>query len=134
MRSGPSFALKPSSICSTLARNEKDTLIPFYTKNEGVNLYKDDACDQCDYLPCQVHVDLALEMTGSRWHETHIRDAKKITEAERARGCIGCQGFKAYIAPREKADVDPEFGRRISAAQANLRDGMPEHTERRDLR
>ena len=79
---------------------------------------------------CNVWPDLQIEGKDSKWHNIHI-----VHEGEeQAPNEVGCKSFREYVSPAKKQALDPLFGKRISSQEANIRDGVPEATVRRDVR
>ena len=97
--------------------------MPYYDRGDGVKLYRDDACRSCSVIDiCNVHSDLALEGTNSKYQETHIVEVGNSAGRE---NYIECQSYTRWVPMNERPDPNPSFGMRISQEQAAIQRDNP---------
>jgi len=96
--------------------------MPDYSLTEGTTLKKGDICGGCHYYPsqCKTYSDLRFLGKESQFAGTTIVLPADVNGRE---GYLGCQGFRKYVAPQDKVDRDPDFGKRIPVQLWNLEHG-----------
>lgn len=92
--------------------------MPYYDLIKGIVPYRDDACLNCDNVhACNVMTSLNMNQTDSQYHETHI---VKVGDGADRDNYLECQSFRQYISPKDKPDIDPTFGRRLSQQEVDM--------------